>query len=297
MDLTVPERAITAVERLHGLVVTLADFTGHLWPHLDPQRLTHRHPRCLAVKALGHAGACMDVDWHRIRDELAPHPEGLLHRCHAGLLEWVVPGRDARGDIAWVLFAGTAAWIGPGEPPPQAGTPTPLPPWRDPVAQVDAAHAELVLECLRQLAARLERWQGELTAGHVATTRPGWWPSPAEPMARRRELVLHWIQRFHTDDIDLTGLGRYLHLSPGRAGRLVRSLCGEGFPALLARERLATACTLLRQTDLGVAEVAVRSGFGDVGHFHRAFRAAHATTPARWRERMRAAGSAGAAPG
>ena len=40
---------------------------------------------------------------------------------------------------------------------------------------------------------------------------------------------------------------------------------------------------LLGETTLPVAEVAAACGFGDVGHFGRQFRRAHATSPSGWR--------------
>ena len=55
-------------------------------------------------------------------------------------------------------------------------------------------------------------------------------------------------------------------------------------PGEFVRERrLAAAAELLGATDLPIVEIALRAGFADQSHFTRAFRRAHATSPAAFR--------------
>jgi AraC-like DNA-binding protein len=49
--------------------------------------------------------------------------------------------------------------------------------------------------------------------------------------------------------------------------------------------RLSYAKELLLTTDLGVAEISARSGFGDVNNFIRSFKRLNGVTPNRYRRR------------
>lgn len=55
----------------------------------------------------------------------------------------------------------------------------------------------------------------------------------------------------------------------------------------LLKQRIDTACALLRGSDLALAEIALRCGFADQSHFTRQFRRSVGETPGRWRKRAR----------
>jgi AraC-like DNA-binding protein len=55
------------------------------------------------------------------------------------------------------------------------------------------------------------------------------------------------------------------------------------FVQMLTTARLSTAIALLRRSALPVLQIAMLSGFGDVSHFHRTFRARTGTTPQGYR--------------
>jgi AraC-like DNA-binding protein len=82
---------------------------------------------------------------------------------------------------------------------------------------------------------------------------------------------------------------RALGLHPNYLSRLFRRQAGETFVACLRRLRLEHAARLLGETDLPVAEVGRRSGFGHPSHFHRTFRRHYGESPGVYRHR---AGSA-----
>ncbi|HYE06789.1 MAG TPA: helix-turn-helix domain-containing protein [Planctomycetota bacterium] len=269
------EEAIGCFERWSGLAVTVHDLVGALGPHLAPTRQWHDTAPCQAVKHSPHAGKCMAWDAGRVRSEIADLPRGRIQVCHAGLVELAVPVRRG-GRLELVLFAGQRS-AGAGLRAARDDQPaTPLPsgsPRPPPIDQRDAAHA---LEGLRQLGARL-RLCLDAMLGEV----DGALPAPSD----RRHAIHGFIRAEHHRAIGLADLARHLRLSPHRAAHVVRALCGRTFVDLLTEARLRTACAMLIHTELIVADVAGRSGFGDVDHFHRVFRRRLRTTPAAYRRR------------
>jgi AraC-like DNA-binding protein len=285
----IPEHAIGAFEKLHGLRVTVHDLRGSLWPFLLQDRWYHVLPHCQAVKARGGDLACVDFEIKRLRQELPRQPHGRMHVCHAGLVEWAVP--VFRGNaLEWVLFAGlrtpaaslrnvvrdrASAWK--TKPwPTSLALPTP----------VDNEKGELILEHLRQLAARLWVWAGEMERLEPASSGVQAGKAlPSDALATRRTVIQCFIQRHHTTPVSLADLARALNLGESRASHVVRESCGSTFKQLLIDARLRTAMGLLRHSTLSVLEIAVRSGFDEVAHFHRLFRRHAGTTPARYRRR------------
>jgi AraC-like DNA-binding protein len=244
-----PADAIAAFERLTGTLVTVHDLDGRLRSLVGGERLAHRHHRCLAAKARS-AAVCLRFDGDRLRQDLPWQREGLVRTCPAGVTEAVVPGwRDGR--LAWVLFAGPLRSDGADE-----------------------------LEALRQLAARLRLWEDD----HADWPRgPRVERGGAGLPERRRDRILRWLEAHHREAVGLDDLAAALGLSRFQASRAVKASCGRGFKELLTGTRIATAAALLRDSDLPVVEVAVRSGFADRAHFHRVFRAVRGTTPDRFR--------------
>lgn len=269
MDPDLPRRAVAAFETLTGLTLSLHDRSGALGPRLSAVRNEHRNPWCKAVKAIAQP-ACTRFCARQLHQEAADG-EVACTRCHAGLVQWVVAGISG-GRQLWLLFAGVrqpgdglAIDIrDPAEPPRMPAWldgPSPPPPARD---------AATPGEALAQLNARLLRWY---EGGGTAPDLP----------RRRDQAIREFIRANHVKDIALEDLARHLGLSVDRARHAAREACGMGFARMLAEERLATAAQLLRHTDLPVAEVAARSGFGSVAHFHARFRARHRCTPAAMR--------------
>lgn len=261
-----PEAVIAAFERLHGLRVTVHDIAGCFVGRLPEPRLRHDHRLCRAAKAAGHERACARFDSQILREDLARWPDGLAKACHAGLVELVVPHLcDGRPD--WVLFAGV--WADDGcdaglrerRSAVRLKAPPPLPNgWPD------------LLDALRSLAARL------------ALLAP---PALRSPTSRR-EAIVEFIRLRHAEEVVLADLAAVLGVSPSRASHVVRELLGAPFATLLAQARLASAEVMLRCTALPVASVAMRAGFGDLSHFHAAFRRRYGATPAGWRRQVAA---------
>jgi AraC-like DNA-binding protein len=81
----------------------------------------------------------------------------------------------------------------------------------------------------------------------------------------------------------LTAVAERLHLSPGGLRSRLRQH-GTTYSALLDRVRIAHAKRALRDTQLGIAELAAHLGFAHPPAFHRAFRRWFGVTPSAYRE-------------
>ena len=78
-------------------------------------------------------------------------------------------------------------------------------------------------------------------------------------------------------------LARRMDLHPAWLARAYRYATGEGLHETLRRRRVEQACSLLRRSEIALAEVAAASGFCDQSHMNRCFQAVLGRTPARVR--------------
>jgi AraC-like DNA-binding protein len=220
----------------------------------------------------------------RVRENAHTFPEGRYHVCHAGLVEWVIPIYDNL-QLQWVIFAG------PRSPGPdlrsahrEALTRWQKPPWNPkthPIPPVDEAEAELILEHLRQLGARLHAWARQKKPSSPRKKPPA--PAPGNLLLRRRTLIRGYIESRRTEPIRLKDLSALLNVSEDRATHVVRECCGQTFRDMLIDARLKAAQELLRLSALPVLEVALCSGFNAISHFNRLFRRRAGLTPGQYR--------------
>jgi AraC-like DNA-binding protein len=73
------------------------------------------------------------------------------------------------------------------------------------------------------------------------------------------------------------------HLSRSALYRLFAEHTGGGVAAVVRSHRVGRACTLMRETDLPLQEIAVRCGFADYGSFFHAFRKWRGMSPKAFR--------------
>jgi len=275
--LQLPERAIRAFEGVTGLSVVVHDFSATLSPFLLPERFRHHSATCAAIKAT-HDWACTDFELTRLPRELQQMPEGRYHICHAGFVEWVMPVFH-EDRLAWILFAGQRRAAGEFR---QLGrdrrTTHSQHHALEVLPAVREAEAEDILEALRQLRARLWQWFEEASPILGRGT-----PAERSGVATRRARIRRFIDAGHTSPAPLASLAAELHLTESRTMHLVRELFGQSYRQLLGEARLRTAAALLRDTSLPLIEVAMRSGYPDLSHFHRAFRKRFGTTPGKYR--------------
>jgi AraC-like DNA-binding protein len=288
--LEVPERAIQAFEKIHQLQVTIHDLRGSLGSAIIRERFQHRHPLCKCVKANGGEHRCATFEILKVRANIHACPEGRYHVCHAGLVEWMVPVFDNL-ELEWVLFAGVRI------PGPDLGSihREPLTPWqrspwddRTPMPPpVSRAEADLILEHLLQLAARLRAWARHRNR-QLSPNRNQLDEMANSRLIQRRTLIRSYIEGHHTRAIRLRDLALQLKVSEDRATHLIRECCGQTFREMLIEARLKTAKELLRLSSLPILEVALCSGFNEISHFNRLFRQRTGSTPNQFRRKAMA---------
>jgi AraC-like DNA-binding protein len=281
----VPVQAISTFEKLTGLKVTIHDFSGSLRPFLAPEYFQHNQPLCMAVKASPYGPACQNLEIHRLRWEILNQPEGRLHLCHAGLVEWVVPGlQDSK--LIWILFAGQRT-ASPHLTKHQCdSTPAPkVPPWPADTKlppPVEDEEAVLILESLRQLSARLQIWLTEARK-YLSGAVP---KEGQELLVTRRTEIRRFIQNHHTEPFNMAELANRLCLSESRLRHAVKEICGVTLTELILEARIRTAVTLLKHSSLSVREVGLQSGFQDNSNFHRSFQKRMNMTPYKFRKQL-----------
>ena len=264
----IPEQAIRCYEAWSGLNVCVHDLDGgRLAAVLHPSRAFHCPGPCIAVKQTVLTDRCYAFEVTDLRPQAYRWPEGRIHRCHAGMVEWMMPILDGRRPLV-ILFAGQR----------QAGadlTPDPDARQQDaPARQLPPCSGEqaaLLLEGLRQLAARLRLW--------LEDRRPG----PTDQPQSRAHQIQTFIARHHTAALTLGDLAQALHLSKDRAAHAVREATGRSWTELLIETRLRSATELLRSSDAPITSVALASGFNDLAHFHRVFKRHLGISPGRYR--------------
>lgn len=281
MDPDLPSRAMAAFEHATGLTVCFHDLRRSLWPYLGPERFEHTNPVCSLVKRSRQA-ACTAFCATGMRNRAADLREGVIKRCHAGVVELALPVFiDER--LEWILFAGlrrAAPRLVPDhEDPDTSGRSGPWAPAVARLATIDTADAGHLLESLRQLAARLVAWRQAL---HQALPAVAAGAAPPAPSLRRLA-ILAWLAKHHGEPIRLADLAERLGLSEDRTSHAVKEACGGTFVQLLTQVRLRTACGLLRFSDLPLREVARQSGFGTRAQFFAVFRQRLGTTPNSYR--------------
>jgi PAS domain S-box-containing protein len=99
----------------------------------------------------------------------------------------------------------------------------------------------------------------------------------SQAVAHLRE---HFAEPLRVEDMALAA-----GLSPYQLNRRLRAVFGLTAGQLLAKTRIDAATHLLRDTELPVAEIAIRCGYCDQSAFSRQFRAAAGLTPGQYRSR------------
>lgn len=106
--------------------------------------------------------------------------------------------------------------------------------------------------------------------------------------------VVPWLQRARDyvhahacEGFALEDMARELGRHPVHVARSFRTTFGCSVGSLVRELRMAEAARLLRGTRRPIAEIAIDCGFADQAHLTKSFRAAHGTTPARFRRERR----------
>ncbi|BAM05337.1 AraC family transcriptional regulator [Phycisphaera mikurensis] len=278
----------------------------------ERERIEAGSGRSVLVKRFGFDA--FDVPWHH-------HPEVELTRIDAGTGRALLGSAVSRFSTGDVVLLGPDlphAWFSEGHDPP---APAGGPPCRASVAQFDAARvcgaaaafpecagivgllsaaagglafapgtAEAAIDRLVD-AAEPERVPGLLLAALAALAAAASTPLGPASAARAAdpavEVMTRLLQDRFRDGVSLGELAAAAHLSESAAARRFAAAMGQSVTEYRHRLRVQAAETRLLQTADGLAEVALRSGFPSLAHFHRVFKRLHGgETPHAWRRRV-----------
>lgn len=106
---------------------------------------------------------------------------------------------------------------------------------------------------------------------------------PLDPLVRTAR---EYMEHHYADRLSLQTIADACHLSGVYFHRRYTALTGETPHTYLQRRRLEAARSLLRTTDLPLAEVAQACGFSSQAYFSQRFREAEDCTPSQYRQRI-----------
>lgn len=266
----IPLTAIKCFEKTTGLNLSYYLYT----PVFKSVLLHTEHMLPICVKAKGlYKQVCSLFDGVYVYKNIVNFPDGCLKMCHCGLFELTIPVIHGNQLLA-VLNAGVFRVDSDAlEQFPvirNSGIVQALD-----ISGVDVIgreQLELHFELIRQLSARLTLWYQKVTSCGV---------EPDFMLAK--EKLVYIIQHEARHDLTLGKLAKILNLSYSRCAHLVKETCGESFAVLLRKYRLEYACTLLKYSNVGIDMVCRRSGFRNLAHFHRVFKAEIGMTPLEYR--------------
>jgi AraC family transcriptional regulator len=107
--------------------------------------------------------------------------------------------------------------------------------------------------------------------------------STRDSYAKRIERVVDYLTTNIERELDLDRLATVACLSPYHFHRIYRSMVGETVTDTVRRMRLHRAALNLQTTQVPLARLARRAGYGSVQAFHRAFRETYGVAPSVYR--------------
>lgn len=101
---------------------------------------------------------------------------------------------------------------------------------------------------------------------------------------RKLRSVLSYIENHYTEKIQISELSEIIHVCDDRLIRLFKEVTGETPIEYIMNLRIEAGIKLLSSTDLSIADIADRTGFGSATYMTRVFKQKLNTTPGKYRQ-------------
>lgn len=117
-----------------------------------------------------------------------------------------------------------------------------------------------------------------------ALASTGYKPVKTEPNSKRINQILMYVEQHYKNEIKLGEAAKTVHLSESAFSKYFKRSMGKTFFDYVNEVRISRACTLLRETELAISEIAMASGFENLSYFNRIFLKKKNTTPYAFRQ-------------
>lgn len=107
----------------------------------------------------------------------------------------------------------------------------------------------------------------------------------ADPRCRKLQPALDYLREHYAEKILISTLSSVIHVCDDRLIRLFKEVTGETPVSYLQNVRLEASLKLLSSTELSIAEIADRTGFGSAAYMTRVFQQRLNTTPGKYRKK------------
>ena len=98
--------------------------------------------------------------------------------------------------------------------------------------------------------------------------------------------IVSYINKNYFSNITLEGLAKKFFLNPSYLSRSFKEVTGLGYKEYLTSVRLKEAVLLLKNTNLNITGICVKTGFASQNHFCKTFKKAFSTSPLKYRKYM-----------
>ena len=95
-----------------------------------------------------------------------------------------------------------------------------------------------------------------------------------------------YITMHYAEEINLTTLSEYVNMSKYYLCRVFGEITGMGFVEYLTKFRLIKSVELMRDEDMSLVDIALKSGFTDVKCYIRSFKRYYQDTPGKYRKNL-----------
>lgn len=115
-------------------------------------------------------------------------------------------------------------------------------------------------------------------------------PAPADhgsPMHIRMIKVVQFLNEHYAEPLSLTNVAKQFAISSYYLSRTFKSATGFAFSEYINLLRLKESQRLLRETDLKITDIALRTGFDNFSHFGKAFKKMAGLSPRSYRSGSR----------